>query len=384
MNIIQVYQTNPFEEGQGGGVRYVKNLLNGLKNSCDSILFIGIGSKKESKGNISLIPVTKELTGYIRFLCVLLLKLPFMNLGKYDLVHVHRLYFAIPFIILKPKLKIVCSLHGRTFSVFESKYGYRLLSLFKILFKIIELFCINNIDYLMPVSKDVTNSFNEKYIDFYEKNKNKITIASPVINFNDYVIYDVKEAKRLLGLDSEFHYMCFLGRISEVKDIYFLLNVIHNHKEFFLLNKIKLIIFGKGESEKNLKKRVDLLGIKQLIILYGEVKSQDVDKAIACSKLMLLSSLHESGPIVIKESIICGIPVISNDVGEVKDFIFDGVNGFVVKKNVESYINAIKKVFRGNFVKEDIRKFSLDKLKISSVENISKMHLITYKKVINI
>ena len=41
MNIIQVYQTNPFEEGQGGGVRYVKNLLSGLKASCDSILFIG-------------------------------------------------------------------------------------------------------------------------------------------------------------------------------------------------------------------------------------------------------------------------------------------------------------------------------------------------------
>ena len=32
MNIIQVYQTNPFEEGQGGGVRYVKNLLSGFKS----------------------------------------------------------------------------------------------------------------------------------------------------------------------------------------------------------------------------------------------------------------------------------------------------------------------------------------------------------------
>ena len=56
MNIIQVYQTNPFEEGQGGGVRYVKNLLIGLRDTCDSILFIGIGPKKESKDNISLVP----------------------------------------------------------------------------------------------------------------------------------------------------------------------------------------------------------------------------------------------------------------------------------------------------------------------------------------
>lgn len=382
MNIIQVYQTNPFEEGQGGGVRYVKNLLNGLKNSCDSILFIGIGSKKESKDNISLIPVTKELTGYIRFLFVLILKLPFMDLKKYEIVHVHRLYFAIPFIILKPNLKIVSSLHGRTFSVFESKYGPRLLSIFKILFKKIELFCIKKIDYLMPVSMDVINSFNDRYNNFYSKNKSKMTVASPLINFNDYKIYDEFEAKRLFGLDYKFDYMCFLGRLSDVKDVYFLLNLMSEHKNFFKLNKIKLIIFGKGESENGLKEEVAHLCIKDLIIFYGEVKPRDIDKAIACSKLMLLSSKHESGPIVIKESLICGIPVVSNNVGEVKDFIFDGVNGFIVKKNTESYINSIKRVFNTNFKKEKVREFSLDKLSISSVESISNLHLKVYKKIL--
>ena len=48
MNIIQVYQTNPFEEGQGGGVRYLKNVMkyyflvleNNIKNKIILNLFL--------------------------------------------------------------------------------------------------------------------------------------------------------------------------------------------------------------------------------------------------------------------------------------------------------------------------------------------------------
>ena len=129
LKIIQVYQCNPFEEGQGGVVRYVTNLVGGLKNYCDEILFIGLGAKKKKKDNIWLFPITKRITGYIHFLLVLIIKLPFMDLSNYKLVHVHRLYFAVPFILLKPRLNVVCTLHGRTFSVFESNYGSKAFSL---------------------------------------------------------------------------------------------------------------------------------------------------------------------------------------------------------------------------------------------------------------
>ena len=146
VKIIQVYQTNPFENGQGGGVRYVKNLLSGIKDNCSEILFIGVGAKHKKKDNIKLVPITKDVTGYIKFLFLLILKLPFIDLSKYDIVHVHRLYFAIPFILLKPKLKIVCSLHGRTFSVFESDNGNWKLKLVKPFFIMIEKFSKKHID----------------------------------------------------------------------------------------------------------------------------------------------------------------------------------------------------------------------------------------------
>ena len=115
LRIITAYQTHPFQSGQGGGVRYVQNLIKQLAAACSAIKFYGVGGEQETQDSVEYVPVIKYHTGYIRFLFTLMLKLLREDLSTYSLVHVHRLYFAIPFMIFAPHLKIVCSLHGRTF-----------------------------------------------------------------------------------------------------------------------------------------------------------------------------------------------------------------------------------------------------------------------------
>lgn len=362
MNIIQVYQTNPFEEGQGGGVRYVKNLLSGLKASCDSILFIGIGPKKESKGNISLMPVTKELTGYIRFLFVLFLKLPFMNLGRYDIVHVHRLYFAIPFIILKPQLKIVCSLHGRTFSVFESNYGSGLLSIFKILFKKIELFCLNKIDYLVPVSQDVVNSFELKYNNFKSY---KQQIIGSMFDFSKFKIMPSNYLRDKFG---DNKYVLFLGRLADVKNIDFLIELWS--KKFQKSNEIKLVIAGDGELRDKLHRLNKKKCNTNTPIFLGEIDPNDVPSLVSSSDLCILSSKHEASPTIIKEALSSGIPVVTNEVGDVKEFIINGQNGLIIRKDYETYSNSIKLILNKNLNKDFVKSKSAEKLLKCSVEFI--------------
>lgn len=380
MNVIQVYQTNPFKEGQGGGVRYVKNLLSGIKSNVDSILFLGIGNKKERKDNIELFPVTKDMTGYIKFLFFLIIKLPFMDLSKYNIVHVHRLYFAIPFIIFKPRLKIVCSLHGRTFSVFESNNGSLKLKLLKPFFKIIEKFSIKNIDYLVPVSQDVIESFNDKYKGF--KYKSNISIASPMIDFDDYKIFEQSESKNYFSLEAKYNYLGFLGRLSDVKDISFLIRLVSLKKDFFMKNKLKLAIFGDGESKLELEELVKSKELTDIVLFLGEIDPGDIDKVLASIEILLLSSKHESGPIVMKEAILCGIPVITNNVGEVSDYIINEKNGFIVEKDYTSYFSAIKSLLNMSLSKDDIINNSQKQLQKCSVEYISKKYIEVYKKVL--
>jgi len=380
MKIIQVYQTDPFVEGQGGGVRYVKNLLTGIKKDCSEILFLGIGNDEKNRDNIHLKPITKGMTGYIRFLFMLMLKLPFMNLSKYDVVHVHRLYFAIPFILLKPKLKIVCSLHGRTFSVFESNNGSLKLKIIKPIFLMIEKFAIKHIDYLVPVSQDVIDSFELKYKGF--SIKKNMTIASPMVDAIDYSVLASKESKEYFKLDEKNIYLGFLGRLSDVKDIEFLIGLFNEQKDYFMKNNIILTIFGEGESRFKLEEIVKKLNLNNLVIFHGEVLPSDIDKVMATLKILLISSRHESGPIVMKEAMLCGIPVISNDIGEVKDYIINGKNGYIVNKDYNSYFNAIKNLLDNKLLKEEVIKNSTEQLKKCSVEYVSNKYIEIYKKVI--
>jgi len=380
MKIIQVYQTDPFVEGQGGGVRYVKNLLTGIKKDCSEILFLGIGNDEKNRDNIHLKPITKGMTGYIRFLFMLMLKLPFMNLSKYDVVHVHRLYFAIPFILLKPKLKIICSRHGRTFSVFESNNGSLKLKIIKPIFLMIEKFAIKHIDYLVPVSQDVIDSFELKYKGF--SIKKNMTIASPMVDAIDYSVLASKESKEYFKLDEKNIYLGFLGRLSDVKDIEFLIGLFNEQKDYFMKNNIILTIFGEGESRFKLEEIVKKLNLNNLVIFHGEVLPSDIDKVMATLKILLISSRHESGPIVMKEAMLCGIPVISNDIGEVKDYIINGKNGYIVNKDYNSYFNAIKNLLDNKLLKEEVIKNSTEQLKKCSVEYVSNKYIEIYKKVI--
>jgi glycosyltransferase involved in cell wall biosynthesis len=204
LKIIQVYQTNPFENSQGGGVRYVRNLLFGIKNYCSEILFLGIGKREQQKNNIKLIPITSQMTNYIKFLSKLFFKLPFINTKNYQIVHVHRAYFAIPFILLKPNLKIVCTLHGRTFSVFESNFGTKKLKIVKPLFMMIEKFALKHIDFIVPVSEDVFNHFYEKYPKLIEKKKENIKILGSMMDFSNFKILKSDFLQKRFGKDKKF------------------------------------------------------------------------------------------------------------------------------------------------------------------------------------
>lgn len=374
MNIIQVYQTNPFKNGQGGGVRYVKNLLNGIKNECSEILFFGIGDK-EQKDNIKLEPITKNMTGYIKFLFFLMMKLPFMNLSKYDIVHVHRLYFAIPFILLKPKLKIVCSLHGRTFSVFESNNGNWKLKLVKPFFMTIERFAIKHIDYLVPVSQDVVNSFKLKYSDFEQNN---FDIVGSMLNLNNFYILDSDYLQSQYGKNNK--YILFIGRLADVKDVEFLIKLWN--EKFQYLNNIKLIIAGNGEDANKLQYLTSQICQLNKPIFLGEISPEKIISLLSSSNITILCSKHEASPTVIKESLSCGIPVVTNEVGDVMDYIVNDRNGYIVEKNYDSYFNAIQKLIENPLSKEDVLGNSKEQLKQCSLEYIANKYLTIYKEVI--
>jgi glycosyltransferase involved in cell wall biosynthesis len=64
----------------------------------------------------------------------------------------------------------------------------------------------------------------------------------------------------------------------------------------------------------------------------------------ACDAL-LLTSYHEGSPTVVKEALACGLPIVSVDVGDVREQVH-GVRGcLVVPRDPEQIAEALRSVF---------------------------------------
>jgi glycosyltransferase involved in cell wall biosynthesis len=68
------------------------------------------------------------------------------------------------------------------------------------------------------------------------------------------------------------------------------------------------------------QKAVDKLENTKLMELKGYSRKQ-VNLLINASKLVLMTSFHESAPLIVKEALACNRPVISTDVGDVKNIL---------------------------------------------------------------
>lgn len=138
----------------------------------------------------------------------------------------------------------------------------------------------------------------------YEKDKNKIVIGNvktllPKYGI-EYLIKAVKELENIL------------------------------EKEIF--NKIEVHIYGKGNSEQELKQLAANLNLKEKIKFLGFIKNTDVSKAINKMDIFVVPSILESFGVAAVEAMACEIPVIVSDADGLKEVVINNETGFVVPK----------------------------------------------------
>lgn len=79
-----------------------------------------------------------------------------------------------------------------------------------------------------------------------------------------------------------------------------------------------LVILGGGPEADNLHHILEQRRLQNVHLL-GE--SDAVQEWLACANLLVISSHNEGGPYVMAEALLAGVPVISTDVGMIKEFL---------------------------------------------------------------
>jgi len=101
------------------------------------------------------------------------------------------------------------------------------------------------------------------------------------------------------------------------------------------IGNVKYIVAGGGPQEVLLKELAVELGVADRVRFTGSVSRAEVIKLYGEAHLYVLSSEQEVLPVTLMEAQASGLPVISTDVGSVREIVNDGMTGFLVPSGDE-------------------------------------------------
>ncbi len=148
-----------------------------------------------------------------------------------------------------------------------------------------------------------------------------------ILNGIDHVKYstDALEKKTSDKVTTLIH----VGRFDEGKNQELLINtmieVVKTRKD------IRLVLVGDGRFRLKLMKYALKNGVLDFIDFVGE--SNEVRKYLAQSDIFLMCSIGEGFCLAVVEAMAASLPVISVNIGAIKEIIENNVNGFLIEPN---------------------------------------------------
>lgn len=142
--------------------------------------------------------------------------------------------------------------------------------------------------------------------------KGNVSILSCGINLDLFRVISRNEARKKLNYNCNDHFALFSGAFD---------------------NSIKNYSLAQ--------KAIDKLGDVKLVELKGYSREEVCLLMNACN-FQITTSLRESGPLVVKEAMACGTPVVSVDVGDVRDIIGNTEGCFITKYDADDIADKIR------------------------------------------
>lgn len=214
---------------------------------------------------------------------------------------------------------------------------------------------LKNIDFFMPVSKQLTSMYTKelqgkptkcKYIPHCLKNYTNETSAL--------------EEKNIISI----------GRLSKEKGFLDLIDV------FEIVSKSNpdwhLTIAGDGQEREIIEQRIKQKNLENKVTLLGFVKEEELNKTLLKSSIYVMTSFNESFGLVLIEAESFGLPLIAFDTAEgPKEIIEDGKNGFLIpNRNNEQMAQKISELISnkelrskiGQTARQDSAKYKMEEV----------------------
>lgn len=309
-------------------ILFVRSGNNGIDpistNQGESLMKLGI---KLSFFDI----VGKGIKGYLRNYPDLKSQI---RIGGYDLIHAHYFLSGLLCTLTFPKIPIVVSLMGSD------------LYLNGIIRKLIQLFTKYFWSHTIVKSEKMAQMLQSS----------NISIIPNGVDLGLFKQINRTEALKLLDWSQYIYHILFAS------------NVNRSEKNFSLAYK------AIGLLEESLRKNIE-------IHVLDRIEHSQIYLFYNAANLLLLTSKHEGSPNVIKEAMACNCPIVSTDVGDVKEVIKDTAGCYITSFSPVDVSQKIQLAIE--FSKNQVR--TNGRVKMSNLDSklVARRIINIYKRILN-
>lgn len=271
------------------------------------------------------LPVFSGLGKYLGFLQAVCRGLRSMDKNPPDLVHVHVLTRSgiIAFLLLLfKKIPYIITEHWSRY--FKENNTYK-----GVLRKWIGRVVVRNAEGIIAVSERLRDSMLLHGL----KNRD-FRVVPNAVDMNRFVI--LKDRVSLPGSPIRIiHVSCFEDKSKNISGFLRIIQKVSLKRQDFTVNLI-----GEGPDWLEMKNYASTIGLKEPQVKFTGLKTgDDLIKELNLSDFFVLSSHYETFGIVILESMACGNPVVSTDVG-IASSLINHENGLLAPPGDEQSLQA--------------------------------------------
>ena len=168
----------------------------------------------------------------------------------------------------------------------------------------------------------------------------------PVIPYgvNTDLFRPIPEARSRIGLHEDKKIVLFVGRLDRSKGLPDLLQAAHLLAD---THDFALHVVGNGPEEHSLKEMAERLGIEKIVKFQNWVNLPDVPLWYSAADVCVAPSVSEGFLRIFAEAMACGCLFVGTPIAGMKDHIFPGKTGFLVKrKDAHDLAEALALVFQ--------------------------------------
>jgi len=152
------------------------------------------------------------------------------------------------------------------------------------------------------------------------------------------VIYPKLEAREILGLDPEKIYLVYVGRLTQIKRPDRLIELGRYLKEHHL--SVQIIIAGAGELLEELTALSESESLPMIFLGWRN----DIDLILNASDIAVLCSDNEGIPLTLIQASQASLPIVSTNVGSVRDIVLDNVTGLLTEVSTKGIIHGVSRL----------------------------------------